>query len=41
MAIILLDTMEFLTKEIKDGPNYALGGAVANDYLGGLQGALS
>ena len=31
----------FLTKRNQDGPNYALGGAVANDYLGGLQGALS
>ena len=31
----------FLIKRNQDGPNYALGGAVANDYLGGLQGALS
>ncbi|KGQ39281.1 autotransporter domain-containing protein [Gallibacterium genomosp. 1] len=31
----------FLTKRNQDGPNYALGGAVANDYLGGLQGSLS
>ncbi|MBP4134483.1 SGNH/GDSL hydrolase family protein [Gallibacterium anatis] len=31
----------FLTKRNQDGPNYALGGAVANNYLGGLQGSLS